>query len=103
MQYDPDTSTACLGNNVPVTALIVNVYSQITTANNVNSLTCRSWNATAGAWVAAATPLIDGIDNMQILYGERFGGSASVSHYVTADRVTDRHQQSPSTRVQSGS
>ena len=87
VQYDPETNIDCFGNAVAVTDLLVNVYT-ITNANNVNSLTCRSWNGTTNAWIAAAQPLIDGIDNMQILYGERTGGG-SVTQYVSADRVTD--------------
>tara|TARA_Y100001934_G_C12371255_1_gene786448 strand:+ start:1549 stop:2307 length:759 start_codon:yes stop_codon:yes gene_type:complete len=88
VQYDPDSNSDCFGNAVGDTDLVVNVYS-ITFADNVNSLSCRSWNASTGGWVSAARPLIAGVDNMQALYGIKNSLGTSVTRYVSADRVTD--------------
>ena len=88
VQFDPDDDLDCVGNAVAATDLLAHVYA-IVSANGINSLTCRSWNVTTNAWVSAVQPLIDGIDNMQILYGTTVGTDTSITQYVSADRVAD--------------
>lgn len=91
----------CLGNPLgPLTDietnryLIVNYFEVIPGANGAPSaLGCKSWNFTKGAgeWVAGpgASPLIDGIDALQIQYGISTSGDRNnVNQYVSADRVT---------------
>ena len=88
----------CLGNTLSGTTantdLIINHYEIITGVNGAPSaLGCKSWNFTKGAgeWVAgpAASPLIDGIDALQIQYGINTNGDRNnVNQYVSADRVT---------------
>jgi type IV pilus assembly protein PilW len=104
VQYDPPedddtpptgTATDCLGNeldNIP-DHIIINVYT-IQTTDNINSLYCRGYDKTAGAWVepdGSAQPLIDGIDNMQILYGVTSidDASGSVTRYVSQDKLNE--------------
>ena len=75
IQYDPppnDATTAdtdCLGTQVfaPATDIIVNVYT-VQTVGGISSLYCRGYNVTTEAFLSAAQPLVDGIDNMQLLY-----------------------------------
>lgn len=86
----------CLGNDVPDDKVIINHF-EIIPPDNVNNtpaaLGCRAWNVTDGAWVggvAAAQPLVEGIDSLQVLYGidDSGGTSRSPSRYVSADTVT---------------
>jgi type IV pilus assembly protein PilW len=42
---------------------------------------------TSGAWTV--TPLIPGVDSMQVLYGVGTAGTYAVNDYVTAAQVTD--------------
>lgn len=88
VQYDPATDTDCIDNPVGATDVVANVY-QIVELDGVNSLTCRGWNASLGAWMSPARPLIDGVDALQILYGLRSGAMPGISRYVSADRVAD--------------
>ncbi|MBL4826883.1 MAG: PilW family protein [Spongiibacteraceae bacterium] len=75
VQFDPPpddgTETTCLGEVIPATDIIVNVYTVEDADNDgINSLYCRAFNASTGVWTAAAKqPIIDGIDHMQLLYG----------------------------------
>lgn len=74
IQFDPPpddgTETDCLGNVFPADARLVNVYTiNDLDGDGINSLYCQGFNASAGAWLGAgAQPLVDGIDNLQILY-----------------------------------
>ena len=88
--FMPPSGTDCTGAAVPDTDVIANVFN-ITVTNNLNSLTCRGFNVTTNAWVGTEQPLIDGIDNMQILYGinSATDGSANVTQYVSANDVAD--------------
>lgn len=65
---DPESDLDCLGNIVGDDDVIANVYF-IDTQNQVSSLYCRSLNTTTNNWYSAAQPLVDGIENMQVLYG----------------------------------
>ncbi len=88
IQSDPDNDVDCVGAAIGATDLIVKVYS-ITTANGINSLSCRTWNVTTNAWVSASQALIDGVDNMQVLYGIKVGTDTSITQYVSSNRVAD--------------
>ncbi|GAA5317387.1 MAG: hypothetical protein AseanaTS_25920 [Candidatus Pelagadaptatus aseana] len=94
---DDGTDTDCTGAGVNNEDIIANVY-YITNdaATGINSLTCRGFNITNNAWNAAEQPLIDGIDNMQVLYGIDNPDPASpdatdtgVNQYVNASQVAD--------------
>ena len=88
VQSDPANDVDCVGTAIGATDLIAKVYS-ITNANGINSLSCRTWNVTTNSWVSASQALIDGIDNMQVLYGIRVGTDTSITQYVSSDRVGD--------------
>ncbi|MGQ9426589.1 PilW family protein [Gilvimarinus sp. F26214L] len=84
---DDGTETDCTGAVVPADVVIANVY-HITSAGGVNSLSCRGYNVDTGSWVAAAQPIISGIDSMQVQYGLDASGDGATA-FVSADRVTD--------------
>jgi type IV pilus assembly protein PilW len=100
IQYDPppDDGTTpdadCQGVAVaaPATDLIVNVYT-VQVVDDISSLYCRGFNATTGAWISPSDqPLVDGIDNMQVLYRVTTPATPSTpaSHfYASYDRLTD--------------
>lgn len=81
----PGAETDCTGTVVPANAVIANVY-YITTANGINSLSCRGVDSDTGDWLGGSEqPLISGIDSMQIQYGIDSGSGAT--QFVSADRV----------------
>lgn len=65
----------CLGNNIIAGELVTTVYSiNVDAGTGVSRLMCAATNGgTAGSnatgALAAAQPIVDGIENMQILYG----------------------------------
>ena len=69
----PDASgaeTDCTGAAVSENDQIANVYFiETDAATGISSLMCRGFSVTNNDWIAAEQPLVDGIDNMQILYG----------------------------------
>lgn len=83
---DNGSDTDCIGNDVGDEDNIANVF-YIQKVNNISSLYCRGYNVSTGAWTAAAQPLVDGIDNMQILYGLE-DASGRVSQYRPADKLS---------------
>jgi type IV pilus assembly protein PilW len=84
---DDGTETDCTGALVPADSIIANVF-YITANGTINSLTCRGYDFTLGAWIAAEQPLIDGIDNMQVLYGINSSiTSVNVTKYVNAANI----------------
>jgi type IV pilus assembly protein PilW len=98
IQYDPPPDdgvtpdTDCLGVAIPAPAtdIIVNVYTVQDPENDgISSLFCRGYNATTGAWISPnQQPLVDGIDNMQVLY--RVSNAAGTSfRYVSRDQLVD--------------
>ena len=90
IEFDPPpddgTEVGCTGAAVGAAVTIANVYF-LDTVDDVSSLYCRTYNIDTGAWLAAAQPLVDGVDAMQVLYG--VSDEAGVQRYVSADRVTD--------------
>lgn len=95
VQFDPPpddgTERTCLGSLAPATSVITNVYTvEDIDGDGINSLYCQGYDSTAENWIdIAPMPLVDGIDNLQILYG--VAGSAanatSVTKYVSADKL----------------
>lgn len=96
VQFDPPpddgTETDCLGTALDATAIVVNHYTiGDDDGDGINSLYCRGYDSAAESWVSPGRqPLVDGIDNMQVLYG--VAGSAanplSVTRYVSGDQLT---------------
>lgn len=85
---DDGSETDCTASAIGANIQIANVYYLETSATGVTSLMCRGFDVTASAWVAAAQPLLDGIENMQILYGVT-DADDSISRYISADNVAD--------------
>ena len=87
--YDPPsddgTETDCTGSALGASAQVANVFYLETSAEGVSSLMCRGFDVSANAWNASAQPLIDGIDNFQVLYGINNG---TTSRYISADAMT---------------
>lgn len=88
IEYDPQRSgaTDCLGTAVATNNNIVNSYYIANDVNGEGALFCRSLNPQTNTWVAAGQALINGVENMQVLYGETIGSNRN---YVSADRVSD--------------
>lgn len=88
---DPSNDSDCLGNNVGSDKVIVNVYSIDDLDNDqINSLYCRGFNLSANTWYSPAQPLVDGVENMQILYGVSDpAANNAITSYISADGVTD--------------
>lgn len=92
----PDVSgveTDCTGAAIGADDLIANVY-YVETNNDtgINSLMCRGFNISTNTWNAVAQPLVDGIDNMQILYGvdrDIDNNNSQVTRFVDAGAVAD--------------
>jgi type IV pilus assembly protein PilW len=91
IMYDPLGDIDCLGNATAADIALVNVYSvDDIDGDGVNSLYCRGYDAQNENWLGAAQPLIDGIDNMQVLYGiaDTSLDDPSVTAYISADQLT---------------
>jgi type IV pilus assembly protein PilW len=91
IQFDPPpdngTERTCLGELVSATDIIVNVYT-VEVNDGISSLYCRTYNATTQAWTAdPKQPLVDGIDNMQLLYGIA-DNTGSTTKYVPKGELT---------------
>jgi type IV pilus assembly protein PilW len=86
----PSQNVDCLGN--AVTNEVVNVY-YLQSVSSVSSLYCRGFNPTTGLWYGNEQPLIDGIENFQILYGlktsDTNGYFQFIEEYVPASAVSD--------------
>jgi type IV pilus assembly protein PilW len=81
-----DNEIDCTGAATNANDTYANVFL-IVNNGGVRSLVCRGFNTTTGAWNAAAQPLVDGIDRMQVQYG--IVDDDEVVSYVSADRVTN--------------
>ena len=81
----------CTGNNVGVGVRIANVFwVGDLDGDQVSSLNCWTYNIDAGAWVGATLPLIDGIDAMQVQYGEDSDNDGVVETYASFANVVAR-------------
>lgn len=102
LQPDGSAATDCLGNNIPADIKLINVYTvRDLDGDGIFSLYCESYDATNFTPLFAPQPLIDGIDEMQVLYG--ISGPTglgikdgipqevippSVTKYISADQLT---------------
>ena len=88
IQMDPSNNQDCLGNDIG-NNIIANVYF-VNTVNQVSSLYCRGFDPDTNTWSGNAQPLVDGIENMQILYGVADPGSNNeITSYVSGDQVAN--------------
>lgn len=81
-------TTDCTGTQVPEDTQLVNVYTiQDPENDDINSLYCQGYSITTNTFTSAAVPLVDGIDNMQVLY--RITRDTDNTHsYRSFDRLT---------------
>lgn len=90
IQLIPSRAVDCLGNPV-VDGAVVNVYF-LQTVGGVSSLYCGGFNPVTNA-VSAGQPLVDGVENLQILYGIKntdFEGNLQfIEQYVPASAGLD--------------
>ena len=90
---DPSNDLDCLGNAVASeNTVIANVYYIDDPENDlISSLYCHGFDISANDWVDPnPQPLVDGVDNMQILYGvTNPTANNAITSYVSADDVTN--------------
>jgi len=85
---DDGTEVDCTGNPLAADEDVAHIYFINTNGGTgVNSLVCQGYSVTNGTMLGVAQPIVDGIDAMHILYGERNGDS--VTRYVNAAEVTN--------------
>jgi len=95
VQFDPPpdngTETDCIGTALPATSIVVNVYTVADLdGDGINSIYCQGYDSSTESWLTAAPqPLVDGIDNMQVLYGVAgtVANPLSVTKYVSGDSL----------------
>ena len=88
--FEPPSLTDCTGATVLENEIIANVFYITADDDGLNSLTCRGFNVTNNGWMGEEQPLIDGIDNMQVLYGiNSTDDGVNVTQYISANDVTD--------------
>jgi len=75
-----NTVTDCLNVAIGANVTATNVIA----INSGNQLTCRSQNPSA-ATTDSTQVLLDGVESMQLLFGEDTDGDGSVDRFVTAD------------------
>ena len=76
----------CFGQPVPANITVANRFSLgAPDADGLRSLSCQRVNVDN-----AARPLVQGVQNMQILYGvdQTLNDQRDTSNYVTADNIT---------------
>jgi Tfp pilus assembly protein PilW len=104
VQFDPppddgSTETDCLGNALANTdSVIVNSYTiDDVDKDGINSLYCESYDVSAGTVISTLQPIVDGIDNMQVLYGIA-DDEVNVSRYISGEKLyTDASRASVTT------
>ncbi len=91
VQMHPDDGLDCTGAVLPSGSQLANVFyiAASTEAAGINSLYCRGYDVTENAWLSAAgVALIDGVDQMQVLYGVA-DANEQIYSYFDAARVPD--------------
>lgn len=73
----------CAGNEVDEGERIANVFSVVD-----SSLFCRGYSVTDSQWLGRAESLIDGVEQLQIIYGVT-DDNGVIDRYVNASEVTD--------------
>lgn len=79
IMLEPKQATDCLGNAVADD--VVNVY-YLQTVANISSLYCRGYNPTTNLWNSPGQPLIDGVENFQVLYGTKIEDDDGEMQYI---------------------
>ena len=83
VQMVPQNGRDCVGNDVEAGDRIANVF-----AVKDSSLVCRGYDLATQDWLGAEETLIDGIEQLQVLYGIS-NADGLVERYVDASRVAD--------------
>jgi len=88
VQMRTENGFDCTGVAVPDNNIVANVFYIDTLPNSagINSLFCRGFDVSNGNWLGAGAALVDGIDQMQVLYGVSDANGQVVS-YLDASRV----------------
>jgi len=88
---DPSNNLDCQGNAVAADdTVIANVYYIDDPDNDlISSLYCRGYDVSNDAWIANAQPLVDGVENMQILYGITDPVTNAITSYISSDDIGD--------------
>lgn len=93
IQYAPPATIDhdCTGTRLNATdGVIVNMYSVADIdGDGVRSLYCRGYSVAKATWLSAPTPLVDGIDALQVLY-EVYDPDTDTYSYRSLDRLTPR-------------
>ncbi|MEM7258658.1 MAG: PilW family protein [Pseudomonadota bacterium] len=77
----------CAGN--PANGQIANVFyiDEETTGSGVSSLFCRGFDVATNSWIGTnGTALIDGVEQMQVIYGVA-DASEQIYSYLSSDRI----------------
>lgn len=89
---DPSNDLDCQGNAVASEdTVIANVYYIDDPENDlISSLYCRGYDLSANSWISAGQPLVDGVENMQILYGITDPVTNNmITSYVRSNEIAD--------------
>jgi len=88
VQMYPANGLDCTGQSIDSDDQLVNVFYIAASVEdpNVNSLYCRGFNASKDTTLSAGVALIDGVDQMQILYGVA-DANERIYSYFDADRI----------------
>jgi len=91
---DPSNNLDCQGNLVVgnENKVIANVYYVDDNPLDplISSLYCRGYDLSANAWISNGQPLVDGVENMQILYGVTDpAANNAITSYISSNDVTD--------------
>jgi len=92
---DPSNDADCLGVAVATLKVIANVYFVADIdGDGVSSLYCDGLDIANNIWLSSGTansvpqPLVDGIENIQVLYGDADPSSNNeITRYISADQV----------------
>lgn len=85
----PTTQNDCTGAAVDRNTVIVNVYSVgDIDGDGIQSLYCRGYNATQQTYISTPTPLVDGIEALQVLY-RIYRPEIEGYSYRSLDRLTN--------------
>ncbi len=86
---DPTNNADCVGTDVGDDVIANVYYVADQDEDGVNSLYCRGYNLADDSWYSdSAQPLVDGIENMQILYGiSNPAANNAITRYVSADQA----------------
>jgi len=86
VRMHPDNGRDCTGIALPAGDQLANVfYIEASVEDpNINSLYCRGFNVSSDSWIADGVALIDGIDQMQVLYGVADANERIYSYFDAA-------------------